>query len=174
MAARRKPKKLDADGLWNYALRLLRNRPRSTGELKRELSLRAESAADIDGILSKLRAYGFADDRKFSEAFAAARLANQGFGPARIFRDLRARRVATAEAGRAVKQTFANVDERQLVENFLARKYRGENLTRFLAEDKNLASAYRRLRTAGFHSDAALDVLKRYRDISEDFEEPGE
>lgn len=175
MATRRKPKQLDADGLWNYALGLLRTRGHSIGQLKQKLFRRAASVADIDATLAKLREYGFTDDRKFSEAFAASRLENQGFGPARVFRDLRARRVATPVAEGAVKETFGGLDEHQLIENFLARKYRAKNLAEFLAEDKNLASAYRRLRTAGFSSRAVLDVLKRHRDITqEDFEEPSE
>lgn len=171
MAARAKPSKLDADGLWNYALRLLRNRAHSAGELKQKLSARADSAAELDATLLKLRAYGFTEDRKFSENFAAAQL-EKGFGPARVLRDLRQRRVAPPLAERAVKQIFAEVDERQLVESFLARKYRGKDLPQFLGEDKNLAGVYRRLRTAGFKGRTVLEVLKRYRNIDQDFEEP--
>ena len=167
-----KPKKLDSDALWNYALGLLQRRAHSIAELRQKLSLRASSGADLNATVAKLRDYGFTDDCKFSEAFAAARLENQGFGPARVLRDLRARRVAAPIAERAVKQTFAGIDERELVASFLTRKYRGKNLREFLAEEKNLASAYRRLRTAGFSARAVLDVLKRYRDIDQDFEEP--
>jgi regulatory protein len=174
MAARAKLGKLDADGLWNYALSLLEARAHSIGELKQKLSRRAASASDTEATLHKLRSYGFTDDRKFSEAFAASRLENQGFGPARVLRDLQSKRVSTPLAESAVKRTFAGVDEHQLAAEFLARKYRGKNLVQFLAEDKNLASVYRRLRTAGFNSRVALDVLKQHRDISEDFEEPSE
>jgi regulatory protein len=174
MAARAKAKKLDADGLWNYALRLLQGRAHSVGELKQKLARRAASTSDTDATLHKLRSYGFTDDRKFSEAFAASRLENKGFGPARVLRDLRARRVATSLAEGAVKRTFAGIDEQQLVADFLARRYRGKNLAEFLSADKNLASVYRRLRTAGFGSRAVLAVLKQHRTLSEDFGEPVE
>ena len=167
-----KPKKLDSDALWKYALGLLQRRSHSIAELRQKLLLRASSAADLKAVLEKLRSYGFTDDCKFSEAFAAARLEDQGFGPARVLRDLRARRVAAPIAERAVKQAFAGIDEHELVASFLTRKYRSKNLRQFLAEEKNLASAYRRLRTAGFSARAVLDVLKRYRDIDQDFEEP--
>jgi regulatory protein len=167
-----KPKKLDSDALWNYALRVLQRRAHSIAELKQKLSPRASSAADLNATVEKLRSYGFTDDCKFSEAFAAARFETQGFGPARVLRDLRARRVAAPIAERAVKQTFAGIDEHELVASFLTRKYRGKNLREFLAEEKNVASAYRRLRTAGFSTRAVLDVLKRYRDIDPNFEEP--
>jgi hypothetical protein len=49
-----------------------------------------------------------------------------------------------------------------LIEAFLRRKYRSVTLDVFLAEPKNLASAYRRLRLAGFASGNSLRVLKRF------------
>jgi regulatory protein len=49
-----------------------------------------------------------------------------------------------------------------LIEDFLKRKYRGKQLGAFLAEEKNLAGAYRRLRYAGFSSGASIRVLKRF------------
>jgi len=49
-----------------------------------------------------------------------------------------------------------------VIEQFLARKYRGKNLAELLAEEKHLASAYRRLRTAGFGAGNSIRVLKRY------------
>jgi hypothetical protein len=54
------------------------------------------------------------------------------------------------------------VDETGLIENLLSRKYRGKNLGELLREPKNLASAYRKLRVAGFSSGNSIGVLKRY------------
>jgi lactate dehydrogenase-like 2-hydroxyacid dehydrogenase len=65
-------------------------------------------------------------------------------------------------AEKAVAQVYAEVDETALIEAFLRRKYRGKALDTFLAEPKNLASAYRRLRVAGFGSASSLRVLKRF------------
>lgn len=162
MAALRRPKKLDAEGLWSYALHTLARKAHSAQELKQKLSQRAQSGADLDATLAKLREYGFTDDRKFSEAFAASRMQNQGFGRLRVLRDLRSKRVASTIAGQAVERVFSGTDEQKLIEQFLERKYRGKNLSDFLAEEKNLVSAYRRLRTAGFRGDASLAVLRRY------------
>lgn len=162
MAARRIAKKLNDTELWDYALRVLARRAHSSGELKQKLKLRAQSAADVDVTLSKLREYGFADDTKFSEAFAGSRLQNQGFGKLRVLHELRAKRIAPAVAAKAVEKTFEGTDELQLIQNFIDRKYRGKNLKQFLQEEKNLASAYRRLRNAGFSSNGSITVLKRY------------
>jgi regulatory protein len=170
----RKKAPLDENSLWEYALRALRQRAHSSGEIKQKLAKRADSPNTLNAVMTKLREYGLADDHKFSEAFASARLQNRGFGRFRVLQDLRAKRVAPAVAEGAVNKTFAGTDEQQLIDQFLSRKYRAVDLKQFLQEDKNLASAYRRLRTAGFSSGGSLAALKRYSRQAEDWSEPEE
>ena len=171
MGIRNNPK-LDEKSLWEYALRALAQRAHSAGEIRQKLLKRAQSAQDLDAVLAKLREYGMVDDRRFSEAFASARLQNDGFGRFRVLNDLRRKRVAPAGADAAVNRAFSGTDEPQLIEQFLKRKYRNVDLSQFLKEEKNLVSAYRRLRTAGFGSGSAIAVLKRYSQRMEDFSEP--
>jgi regulatory protein len=57
-----------------------------------------------------------------------------------------------------------------LIEAFLKRKYRGKDLGPLLKEEKNLASAFRRLRYAGFSSSESIRVLKRYASRAEELE----
>ena len=173
MGIRNTPK-LDEKSLWEYALRVLSQRAHSAGEIRQKLLKRARSVADLEAVLAKLREYEIVDDRRFSEAFAAARLQNDGFGRYRILNDLRRKRVSAAVAEGAVNRAFTGTDEQQLIERYLTRKYRNVDLTQFLKEEKNLASAYRRLRTAGFSSGSAVAVLKRYSQRVEDFSEPPE
>jgi regulatory protein len=174
MASRSKLKKLDEAGLWSYALKALGRRAHSVYELKQKLAERAESPADVNATLAKLREYGLADDRKFSETFASARLQNQGFGRFRVLRDLQARRVSGEVARHAVEGVFSGTDEPQLAQQFLERKYRGKDLTKLLSEDKNLASVYRRLRAAGFSGKSSIAALKYYARRAELSEEPEE
>ncbi len=174
MAPVRRPKKLDPDALWNYALRVLGDRAHAAAELRRKLLQRAQSPSDVSAVMAKLHDYGLTDDKKFSESFASSRLANQGLGRFRVLRDLRSKQVASHVAEEAVAAVFAETDEQQLAEKFLVRKYRGKDLPAFLAEEKNLAAAYRRLRTAGFSSNATLSVLKRFSRRAEEWEEPDE
>jgi regulatory protein len=169
MAVRGKPKKLGGEALWEYALRVLGQRAHSASELRQKLYRRSESAADVAGVMEKLREYGFADDTKFSEAFASSRLQTRGFGRFRVLRDLRSKRVSGNIASAAVEKTFAGTDECELIRNFLERKYRAKNLEEFLKEEKNLASVYRRLRSAGFSSGNSLTILKRYTQKVEDW-----
>lgn len=174
MATLRRPKKLDPEALWNYALRVLGDRAHAAAELRRKLLQRAQSPSDVTAVMAKLREYGLTDDKKFSESFASSRLANQGLGRFRVLRDLRSKQVASNVAEEAVAAVFAETDEQQLAEKFLLRKYRGKELASFLGEEKHLAAAYRRLRTAGFSSSVTLSVLKRFSRRAEEWEEPDE
>jgi regulatory protein len=166
----RKQVKLDEGGLWDYALRILSRKSYSAGEIKQKLSFRAAPGTDISAVLTKLRDYGFADDEKFSETFAQARLRNEGFGRSRVLRDLRTKKVSAKVAEQAIEKTFAGTSEAELIDNFMARKYRLKDLTVFLKEEKNLASAYRKLRLAGFSSNGSLQALKRHAKHVADFE----
>jgi regulatory protein len=174
MGARGKPKMLDSEQLWNYALKALAGRAHSLHELRQKLLRRAERAADVPLTLAKLQEYGLADDRKFSDSLASARLENQGFGSQRVLRELRAKQVPDRVASEAVAQTYSGTAEHDLIDAFLARKYRNKNLPELLRDPKQLASAYRRLRTAGFSSSASLAALKRYASSVEEWEEPSE
>ena len=160
--SQRIPRRLDSGALWEYALRALAGRAHSAGELRQKLERRAERTGDVAGILVRLKECGYLDDKRYAEAVASWRLDSQGLGKARALSDLRKRRVAPAVAEKAVGKVYSETDEVALVEAFLRRKYRSVALDVFLAEPKNLASAYRRLRVAGFSSGNSLTVLKRF------------
>lgn len=166
----RKQSKLDEGRLWDYALRILARKAYSAGEIKQKLSQRAALISDVPGVLTKLKEYGFADDEKFSETFAQARLRNQGFGRSRVLRDLQSKRVSPKVAEQAIEKTFAGTSEADLIDNFMARKYRSKDLVEFLKEEKNLASAYRKLRLAGFTSNGTLAALKRHAKHAADWD----
>lgn len=159
----------------NAALRALGMRAHSQGELRQKLMRRAENAAEVDGVIEKLKESGYLDDKRYAESYASARLENEGLGKTRVLRDLRQRRVAPKLAEQAVAQAFGATDELELIEAYLKRKFRGKDLPNWLSEEKNLMSAYRRLRYAGFSSGNSINVLKRYASRAgelEDVEEP--
>jgi regulatory protein len=161
---------LDLEQLKNYAVRALGDRAHSAGELRQKLSRRAASPEDIDVVLAKLREIGYLNDQRFAENFASARLENQGFGKMRVLRELRQRRVAPQMAEQVTEKTFEETNETDLIEAFLKRKYRGKDLGTLLKEEINLASAFRRLRYAGFSSSESIRVLKRYASRAEELE----
>ncbi len=100
-----KPKPLSEDGLYQYALKALAARARSTGELRRMLERRAARKADAAQVLGRLKESGYLNDQKFAQSYAAWRLENQRLGRFRVERDLRARLVAPRLAERAVEET---------------------------------------------------------------------
>ena len=81
------------------------------------------------------------------------------------------RGVSTENAGRQPR--FEQVDELKLIDAWLQRKYRSRQLEAYLADEKNLSSAFRRLRYAGFSATASLRVLKRYAQSAGDVD-PGD
>src|SRR5918993_2178138 len=136
MLGSRAPKKLDSQGLWAYSLKLLGGRAQSVGEVRQKLTRRAEKESDVELTLAKLREYGYLNDSRFAESFATLRKDNEGFGRMRVLRDLRQRRVSPALADSAVQQVFAETDETEQVEAYLARKFRNVNLSEALQDPK--------------------------------------
>jgi regulatory protein len=170
MPTRGNARRLNADELWEFALRALDRRPYAAAELRRKLSPRAEGRAATDEVMAKLKAYGLVDDSKFAESFATSRLESQSFGARRVLRDLRARNIGAQTAQTAIERVYGEVEEETLAARFLERKFRSKNLAEFLKEEKNLAAAYRRLRTAGFSAAPAIRVLKRYAQRADELE----
>jgi regulatory protein len=174
---KRVPPRLDAEALFQYAVRALGGRAHSAAELKRKLRAKALLAEDVDKTVARLKDYGYLDDRKLAESYAGARLEREGFGKARVLRDLRARSVAPTIAERAVTKAYEGVEEDALVEAYVDRKILRARPGSMLKDPKELASAYRKLLRAGFSTNVILRVLKRRAqdpEIVDAFELPAE
>jgi regulatory protein len=167
----RTPKPLDEQGLMDYAAKALSVRGYTVSELKTRLKKRAARQEDVDTVLGRLKEANMVNDRRFAGSFAEWRRESQGMGKTRVMRDLMARRVAPAVAKEAVDAAFEGVDEIAMIETFLKRKYRGKNLGVLLQVQKELASAFRKLRGAGFSTGNSIRVLKRYAAEAERLEE---
>jgi len=173
----RKPKPLSRDALLQYALKSLAGRAQSSGELRERLLRRAAEHSDVHNILSQLKDHGYLDDRRFAESVAASRLNNDKFGRTRVIQDLRQRRVPPVVAEGTVREVYQGVDEIVLIEDWIRRKYRFASRDDLFRDDKELASAYRRLLRAGFRTGEIIRVLKRFAknpDLLDDFDPPEE
>lgn len=156
------PKPLDKNGLMAFAAQALSARALTIFELREKLMRRAAEPSDVDEVLARLKESGYLNDQRFSESYASWRRDDGGFGKTRVMRDLMARRVAPAVAKQAAEAAFEGADEVAMIEAFLKRKYRGKDLGALLKEEKHLASAYRKLRAAGFSTGNSIRVLKLY------------
>jgi regulatory protein len=168
---------LEAEALWQFALKALGGRAHSTGELRQKLRMRAARAADVDDAMARLKELGYLDDGRFAEGFASARLTGDRLGRARVIQDLRQRRVAPALAEKTVNKVYENVDETAMIDEWIRRKYRMAAREDLFKEDRDLASAYRRLSRAGFRSGEIVRALKRFArnpELLDSFEPPEE
>jgi regulatory protein len=173
----RRPRPLDAVGLWDYALKALGGRAQSAGELREKLRRRAERAEDVDEILTRLKESGYLDDKRYAESYAASRLSGEKFGRTRVMHDLRQHRVAPPLAQSAVEKVYHDVNEQSLIEEWIRRKYRTAPREGLFASEKDLAAAYRRLARAGFRSAEILKALKKFAkdpELLDGFEAPEE
>jgi len=170
-----KPTPYDATRLYEFALRALGARAHSTGDLRAKLARRAAREEDVEATLDRLREYGYLDDRRYAESFASARLNNDGFGKSRVLRDLAQRRIAPTIAEQTVGRIYAEVDEQTLIEEWIRRRYRNVPREGLFQEQKDLASAYRRLMHAGFRTGEIIRALKRFAhdpELMDGFEPP--
>jgi len=156
------------NGLLDYSARVLAVRSQTTAEMRGKLLRRAADRNDVDEALRRLAENGFLNDQKLAESFANWRRDNEGFGKHRVLRDLLARRIAPEVARKAADSAYSATDENAMIRQYLERKFRGKDLHELLQEEKHLASAYRRLRTAGFSSAGSIRVLKGYASQAED------
>lgn len=159
---RAKSKPLDAEGLWNYALKILGGRGYSIAQMRTRLNARAANPDDVAGVMTRLKQAGFLNDQRFAESFASSRRDNRAQGRFRVLQDLRHKQVPSGVAEQAVGHIYRDTDEYALAEEFLTRKFRRVRLPEFLAEPKNLASVYRKLRMAGFASSVVSRLLKKH------------
>jgi regulatory protein len=164
------PKLLDPAGLEAYAASLLAQRAISSGELRQKLSARALDPTTVEPLITRLTEYGALDDSRFAESYAMARRENQLYGRQRILRDLGRKRIPAPLARDTVNRIFPASSEEDLINDFLQRKFRGKDLSAWLADPKHLQSALRRLHTAGHSLSASLKVLRRYSSRAHDLD----
>ena len=155
------PKSTSAKGtdeLYEAAVKALARRARSSGELRALLAKKKASRKDMDAVLKRLQEHGYLDDARFARDFATFRLRNDLQGPARVQRDLAARRVHPDLVHEAIGAAYEGVEEGELLRRHIRRKLR---LTKPPEKPSALASLYRRLLRAGFRSATIVRELKR-------------
>ena len=164
------PRRLERDDLREYGMKLLSGRALTASEFRDKLRRRAADLGDIDGIILQLKEYGALNDQTYAEHFAETRAGSGNFGKQRVVSDLMRKRVAPKLAEKAVSDAFSGTNEVEMVQLWLARKYRGKDLGTLLREPSKLASVFRRLRMAGFSSGPSIQVLKRFAAEAEQLE----
>ncbi len=162
----------DEKALYEIAVKALGRRARSTVELRQLLDRRRAEKKDIDAVLARLREHGYLDDARFARSFAASRIENDRQGRRRVERDLAARRLHPEVIRRAVGAAYEEVDERELLRDYLRRKVR---LTKPPSKPSAVAGLYRRLLRAGFSSATIIQELQGLmKGMKRGFARPGQ
>jgi regulatory protein len=86
------------------ALQYLGARPRTAYEVRQKLRRGGVAAQVVDQVMARLHARGALDDAAYTHAYLTARLANRGYGPQRLRRELQQRGIGHALVEEAVQQ----------------------------------------------------------------------
>lgn len=131
----------------SVALRLIAGREHSRRALAVKLLQRGFPEEALRAPLDRLQAKGLLDDRRFAELWLSSRLARRAEGPVKLVAGLRARGVSREDASAALRAVLDAETELSLARRFL------EQLAP--TEDSR-----RKLREAGFSSDAIRSILE--------------
>lgn len=136
------------------ALRLLARRPYSVAELRQALTKKYGQSEPVAAAIARLRELGYLDDRKFAEQYAYSLAHNRAFGPHRVRRELRAKRVNLQEIEPAVARVYQETSAQALLDRALEKKLRHLRLPVTRARLHSLCQSLLRL---GFN---ASDIIK--------------
>jgi len=144
------------NSVYEIAVRALASRARSTAEIRTLLARRGAGEEDIGAAIVRLREHGYLDDERFAKTFVRSKIENQSFGSGRVRRDLSKKRVSREIAERAVNSAYEQVNERELLREYLRRKLR---VAAAPTKPSALASLYQRLLRVGFSSATIVKEL---------------
>ena len=147
--ASRARKKLGPEALYDYAVGALGRRALTVRELRAKLMQRAAEEAHVDETLHRLREIGYLDDRRTAESHAYAKRELEGLGARRVLSELRRRGVDAGMAERTVEEAYREVDELELIRQYLDRKL-GRRLEGKLEDPREVQRLTQRLMRAGF------------------------
>jgi regulatory protein len=147
------------------AMRILRYRFNSEGELRRKLARKKFEQEEIDSTIAQLQREKWLDDERFAGAFVRTR-ANKRHGRGRILRELHATGVARETAGKAVADNLDAEREREALRELLARRARilvRRHGAAYLAssEARNKLAVY--LLNHGYDAALVYEALKEIR-----------
>ena len=121
------------------AVKLLATKPRSVAELRERLLERQwTNEAIVEGVLAKLREYGYLNDERFAYSYASYRVRQRPIGRGRLKRDLALKKVDRETADEALKLVFEETPEAELIDRAIEKRIRLRGRPQTRAEIKSL------------------------------------
>lgn len=157
-----KPKPpLDANGLYEFAVKALGRRMRSEAELRRLMKPRTEPGdrgdSAMSAALARLREHGYLNDAAFAETYARLRQQNDKLGQRRVRQDLQQKGVESGLIADTIEARYGNTSEEALAREHLDRKR-----IRKPENEKQTARVMRRLVAAGFSTGVIYKILRQW------------
>lgn len=123
------------------ALRLLTVRPRAVEELRQRLLEKDWTDAEtVAAVIAKLHEYGYLDDDKFAQDYAAYQIRQKPTGRRRLQHELLRQRVAPETVETTLDAVFDETSEETLLDEALAKRLRVKGAPQTPAETQNLAA----------------------------------
>ena len=161
----REPRPHDSESLFQWALRALGRKAHSTHEMEGKLLARTDDSSVVAGVLGRLKAGGYLDDRQCIETLAAARLRRGDSGRSRLQREMAARGLPRNLVKQVLDEMFPPEEELDHLRRSLERKLK--TLPEPL-DEKRVARLYNYLLARGFPPEAVRrELRKRFHRIVE-------
>jgi len=159
---RPKQKTYTEEELYDYAVKCLARRMRSTAELKRALRQRVEAETElgqtlVELVIRRLKDQGYLNDSQYATAYSSFRRDNEKFGRRRVVTDLKAKGVHGEVIEKAVDAIYEDVNEETQARAYLRRKRLQKP-----KNEKETARIFRSLMRAGFASKTIFTILKKW------------
>lgn len=144
------------------ALRLLKVRPRTGGELRRELVRRKYRAETIGTVLADLESAGYLHDRLFARLWVKERIEKKGFGKRRIAAELLSKGVGREIVEGEIEAGFDREGEARVAERAARGRLRK---LRSVPVETRKRRIYTYLLRSGFSSDIADEATRSVMEL---------
>jgi regulatory protein len=139
----REPKPLDPEKArertMQRAVKLLATKPRSVEELRERLLEKEWTNEEaVDGVLARLREYGYLDDERFAFGYASYKVRQKPVGRQRLQRALALKKVDKETADEALNLVFEETPEEALIERAIEKRVRLRGRPQTRAATKSL------------------------------------
>ena len=141
---------------------MLARRELSVAEVRSRLVDREHPSEEIEAAIKHLLDNGALDDRRVARAYARTAATVKGRGRLRVQQELHAMGIARDIAAEALAETFADTDERALIDKAIQKKLRGSGASppRTLSLQER-ARLYQYLMRQGFTPAGISAALRR-------------
>ncbi|MGH7829872.1 MAG: regulatory protein RecX [Candidatus Binatia bacterium] len=139
------------------ALKFLSYRSRSVAEIRAKLTQCGFTHAITEAILQKLHSLNLLNDETFTRNWVRHRVADRGYGPLRIDRELRRKGISRSLIGQALKENLGEEESRERARRLVEKRFRDEDL----GDARIFRRAVAFLQRRGYRDSVIAEVLQQ-------------